>query len=322
MSVRWRREIKKRVAPLLPSHGEARREARRDRQGAYPTESDSVHLEETAAWLTRAQDAGSDAGVSRAYSGSPASSLGYRGWEPSYPETTGYIIPTRLVIGEVLDRPTFVERALAMADWEIAIQMDSGAVMGSVVTAPPSPAVFNTGQVIFGWLAAYRQSGQECYLDAARRAGDYLVSIQDPSGSWARGDSRFAAKGATVYNTRVAWAMALLGRTLRDETYEFSALALTLGLVRSGGLELHDAVAKWTVNPARIAGLPGGAVFEGKPADVILVDPDREWTVDPDTFLSRGKNTPFAGMKLRGEVVSTFVGGRMVYHRDEGIIDD
>ena len=99
-----------------------------------------------------------------------------------------------------------------------------------------------------------------------------------------------------------------------------TALALTLELVRSRRLELSDAVAKWTVNPARIAGLPGGAVAEGKPADVILVDPDREWTVDPDAFLSKGKNTPFGGMKLHGEVVCTFVEGRRVYHRDEGII--
>jgi dihydroorotase len=47
---------------------------------------------------------------------------------------------------------------------------------------------------------------------------------------------------------------------------------------------------------------------------------DAEWTVDPDRFLSKGKNTPFAGMKLKGEVVNTFVGGRMVYDREKGII--
>ncbi|MBN2720620.1 MAG: amidohydrolase family protein, partial [Proteobacteria bacterium] len=67
-------------------------------------------------------------------------------------------------------------------------------------------------------------------------------------------------------------------------------------------------------------GLPGGTLAEGKPADIILVDPEREWTVDPSRFLSRGKNTPFAGLKVHGEVVATFVGGRMVYHRDEGIV--
>ncbi len=99
-----------------------------------------------------------------------------------------------------------------------------------------------------------------------------------------------------------------------------TALALTLALVREDRLGLADAVARWTANPARIAGLPGGSLGEGEPADVVLVDPDREWTVDPADFLSKGKNTPFKGMILQGEVVSTFVGGRMVYHRDKGII--
>jgi dihydroorotase len=99
-----------------------------------------------------------------------------------------------------------------------------------------------------------------------------------------------------------------------------TALPLTLELVREGRLSLSDAVAKWTSNPARIAGLPGGSLSRGMPADVIVVDPDKDWTVDPHSYLSRGRNTPFAGRNVKGEVVCTFVGGRMVYHRDEGII--
>jgi len=99
-----------------------------------------------------------------------------------------------------------------------------------------------------------------------------------------------------------------------------TALALTLGLVQKGRLSLMDAIAKWTVNPARVAGLPGGSLADGALADVTLVDMDAQWTVDPARFLSKGKNTPFAGMKLKGEVVSTFVGGKMVYDRERGIV--
>jgi dihydroorotase len=99
-----------------------------------------------------------------------------------------------------------------------------------------------------------------------------------------------------------------------------TALALTLGLVQKGRLSLMEAMAKWTVNPARIAGLPGGSFADGAPADVTLVDMDAEWTVDPASFLSKGKNTPFTGMKLKGTVANTFVGGRMVYDREKGII--
>ncbi|UCG39488.1 MAG: dihydroorotase [bacterium] len=98
-----------------------------------------------------------------------------------------------------------------------------------------------------------------------------------------------------------------------------TALALTLGLVEKGRLSLMDAFTKWTVNPARIAGLPGGRLEAGQPADVIVVDADREWTVDPAAFLSKGRNTPFRGMKVRGQVVNTFVGGNMVFDRAKGI---
>jgi dihydroorotase len=99
-----------------------------------------------------------------------------------------------------------------------------------------------------------------------------------------------------------------------------TALALTLGLVESGRIDLMEAVAKWTANPARVAGIPGGTLLEGAPADLVVVDQAARWTVDPQTFLSKGKNTPFAGMELAGQVVSTFVGGEKVYDRAEGIV--
>jgi dihydroorotase len=99
-----------------------------------------------------------------------------------------------------------------------------------------------------------------------------------------------------------------------------TALALTLDLVQKGRISLMEALAKWTVNPARIAGLPGGNLDTGAPADVTLVDTEAQWAVDPAQFLSKGKNTPFAGRKLKGEVANTFVGGRMVYDRNQGII--
>jgi len=100
-----------------------------------------------------------------------------------------------------------------------------------------------------------------------------------------------------------------------------TALALTLGLVQKKHLGLMEAIAKWTVNPARIVGLPGGSLADGAPADVTLVDMDAQWLVDPSLFLSKGKNTPFSGMKLKGEVAATYVGGRMVYDREKGIIN-
>lgn len=172
---------------------------------------DELHMRETLQWILRAQDAGGDGGVSRAYSASRLSAVRYKGWEPSYPETSGYIIPTLIAASRHLNDPIYLQRAERIADWEISIQLASGAVMGSVVTAPPSPAVFNTGQVIFGWLGLFKEGRQDKYLQAALRAGDFLLSVQDANGAFSAGDSNFALKGATTYNTRTAWALIELG---------------------------------------------------------------------------------------------------------------
>ncbi|MEW6048653.1 MAG: dihydroorotase, partial [Bacillota bacterium] len=90
-------------------------------------------------------------------------------------------------------------------------------------------------------------------------------------------------------------------------------LALVLGeLVRDGTLSPLQAVRAVTLNPVRVLGLPGGRLAEGEVADITLFDPGREWVVDPDRFQSRGRNTPFAGWKLKGRPVGTIVGGTIV----------
>lgn len=98
-----------------------------------------------------------------------------------------------------------------------------------------------------------------------------------------------------------------------------TALAMTLDLVETGALSLVDAVRLWTCSPASIAGIQAGRLSAGGPADVVVVDTGAVWTVEPEKFLSKGKNTPMAGRELKGEVAATFVGGRMVYQRDQGI---
>lgn len=95
-----------------------------------------------------------------------------------------------------------------------------------------------------------------------------------------------------------------------------TALAVTLSLVDSGRLPLLEAVRKWTSMPAAITGIPGGSLAEGAPADLTLVDLEKKWKVDPEKFVSKGRNTPLTGMTLKGEVVSTFVGGKLVYERN------
>ncbi len=92
-----------------------------------------------------------------------------------------------------------------------------------------------------------------------------------------------------------------------------TALPLTLALVEESILTLESAVAKLTTEPARAFGLPKGSLAPGVDADVVLVDPKAQWEVDPTRFRSKGRNTPFAGWTVKGRVLTTLVGGRVVY---------
>jgi dihydroorotase len=92
-------------------------------------------------------------------------------------------------------------------------------------------------------------------------------------------------------------------------------LALTQ-LVHPGHLDLATLVERMSCAPARAFGLPGGTLRRGAPADVTVFDPDAAWTVDPDSFRSRSRNTPFAGRELRGRATLTVVGGRTVFTAD------
>jgi dihydroorotase len=95
-----------------------------------------------------------------------------------------------------------------------------------------------------------------------------------------------------------------------------TSLALTLALVRTGELPLTRAVERLTWGPARAFGLPAGTLAPGAAADVIVVDAEREWKVDPQRFHSRSRNSPFTGWTLRGKVLRTFVAGKPVHTED------
>jgi dihydroorotase len=91
-----------------------------------------------------------------------------------------------------------------------------------------------------------------------------------------------------------------------------TALPLSLMLYFEGVLSLADLIAKFTVNPARIFNLKKGSLLPGTDADVTIMDLENTWTVDVNRFKSKSRNSPFHGRNVRGEVVATFVGGKMV----------
>jgi dihydroorotase len=78
-------------------------------------------------------------------------------------------------------------------------------------------------------------------------------------------------------------------------------------------MSLVDVIRTMTINPARILHLDVGMVGLGKMADLTIFDPDEEWVIDPNEFRSKGRNTPFAGMKVKGKVKYTIVGGNIIY---------
>ncbi len=92
-----------------------------------------------------------------------------------------------------------------------------------------------------------------------------------------------------------------------------TALPLALRLVAEGVLPLPVLVARMTVGPARILGLPAGTLAPGAAADVTLIDPERRWRVEARAFRSKGRNTPFEGWEMTGRAVAVLVGGRLVH---------
>ncbi|MDC7291163.1 dihydroorotase [Blautia schinkii] len=93
-------------------------------------------------------------------------------------------------------------------------------------------------------------------------------------------------------------------------------------LVEKGVLTIQELVEKMSWNPAKILGLDCGTLQEGHPADVIVVDVDHEYAIDKTKFASKGRNTPFNGWKVKGKVLYTICGGKVVYKDNESIVQE
>lgn len=183
------------------------------------------HLAEAMLWLCRAQDAAAGGGVARSYALGFKRAHNRRGWLAAYPETTGYIIPTFFNYAAFSGDTSFRDRALRMAEWEIEVQMECGAVQGGVIGFPPTPAVFNTGQVLLGWARAFHETGNEQFRKAAIRAAEFLVEAQDGDGAWRRHGSRYARAGVNVYDARTAWGLLETARITNAARYRQAAQA-------------------------------------------------------------------------------------------------
>lgn len=98
-----------------------------------------------------------------------------------------------------------------------------------------------------------------------------------------------------------------------------TAVALTITILVEGGyLTPYQMAERMSYRPAQILGIDRGSLAPGRPGDVTVIDPNAEYVIDPEVFLSMGRNTPFAGRKVRGKVMYTIVDGEIVYEEQTG----
>ena len=197
-----------------------REQIRQDARGLPATTVDAkLSIAACTSWLCTAQDQtrSRDGGVARHFSL-------LDGWSSSYPETTGYIVPTFLERAVILDDAELRMRARRMLDWLIKIQLENGAFQGGRIDSVPIvPVVFNTGQILLGLACGERTFGD--FTEPMRRAADWLVSVQDADGCWRQFESPFALGGEKVYDTHTAWGLLEAARIEPSRGYAEAAIA-------------------------------------------------------------------------------------------------
>ena len=175
---------------------------------------------ESIGWLKRAQDRSlsEDGGVARDFSLIDS-------WNSSYPETTGYIVPTLINFAKLTGDNDARERARIMLDWLVSIQFPDGGFQGSVIGAEPViPVTFNTGQILLGLASGTEEFG-EAYREPMRRAADWLVATQDADGCWRSHRSPFTEPTDKAYETHVSWGLFEAARVEPNRKYADAAIA-------------------------------------------------------------------------------------------------
>lgn len=180
---------------------------RRNQRAGY---SDEDHLAAAVCWLERAQDVTGDGGFCGRYHLRT-------GWSSSYPETTGYIVPTLLRLAAHYRDERFQERARQAVKFLLGVQLPSGAFPGGEIgdnRTRPSP--FNTAQIIHGLVHWHGFSGESAALEAALRAGEWLLEMQEADGAFRRG---FYGDVAATYSAHLACWLAELGRHTGEQRF-------------------------------------------------------------------------------------------------------
>lgn len=163
-------------------------------------EKDEKHLEAVIGWLEQAIYHGKG-GVSSHFS------LIKRKWADPFPETTGYIIPTLYDYSHFTGHSRYFDLATDLTKWLVKVQMENGACIQGTFSEKKKnlqPVIFNTGQNLLGFIRTYKETGEEKFLHAALKAGEFLISSVDEKGVWNKNLHRNLKH---TINTRAAWAL-------------------------------------------------------------------------------------------------------------------
>ena len=130
------------------------------------------------------------------------------GYSQSYPEVTGYIIPTLYEYAKTAGDQRALRIAEHATQWLLSLQMPEGAFPAGLHGREARSSVFNTGQILHGLVRAYRETHSAEILNSAIAAGDWLIGMQQPEGSWS-GPAAYQQTTHTYYSM-VAWSLAEL----------------------------------------------------------------------------------------------------------------
>ncbi len=183
-----------------------------------PTIPTADALRSVVDWIFRAQRP--DGGIAAYYSL-------LTGYSESYPEVTGYIIPTLYDFGQLTGDRAARHAAYLATDWLLSLQMPSGAFPGGLHASDggpdhkAQPSVFNTGQILQGLVRAHIETRNAKILKSAVAAGDWVAEIQQADGSWT-GLAAYQGTAHTYYSM-VSWALAQLAAESGDPRHAAAA---------------------------------------------------------------------------------------------------
>ena len=160
-----------------------------------------------------------------------------KGWASSYPETSGYIVPTLIDYADRTGDEELLGCARQMLDWLVAIQFSEGGFQGGKIDAKPQvPVTFNTGQILLGLAAGVRRFGDD-YRLPMNCAAAWLRDSLDADGCWRKYATPFAEQGDKAYETHVSWGL-----------FEAARLAPGQGFCEAGLKQVRWALSKQADN--------------------------------------------------------------------------